>query len=128
MIKPLHLLFALPLMYSCATGTVAEIQTSAADPVVEKTPESTNPTPAPKVGIYTLEGDSLLLPPFEIEIVLSPKAEERIVSTAETIIVDVALHGTPMDTVTALEEDGSFHLGSERIEFTYGKTVRFQNL
>lgn len=83
----------------------------------------------PKLGIYTLRGDSLLVPPFEVEVTLSPKASERISKTNETIVVDVLLQGTPRKGIKAhLEEDGSFYVGSASREIRPGQVARIDNL
>ena len=82
-----------------------------------------------KLGFYTVQGDSLLVPPFEIEISLSSKAKERIVNSKETIIIDVFLEGTPKNSSKVhLEEDGSFYVGSAKREISYGQVARFDNL
>jgi hypothetical protein len=82
-----------------------------------------------RIGFYTLNGDSVVVPPFEIEIALSPKAKERIVNSNETIIVDISLEGIPKDSSNAhFEEDGSFYVGSFKKEISYGQIARFDNL
>lgn len=82
-----------------------------------------------KLGFYTLEGNSVVVPPFEIEVALSPKAKDRIVNSHETIIVAVFLEGTPKNPSKAhLEEDGSFFVGSAQKEITYGQPARFNHL
>ncbi len=82
-----------------------------------------------KLGFYTLDGDSVVVPPFEIEFALSPKAKKRIVSGKETIIVFVSLRGTPKDSSnTDFEEDGSFFVGSSEQEISYGQIARFTHL
>ena len=76
--------------------------------------------------IYTIAGDSVVIPPFEIEISLSPKASQKITSAKETIIVDVFLTGNPKDSSKVqLEEDGSYYVGSVKREITYGQLASF---
>lgn len=76
-----------------------------------------------------LEGDSVLVPPFEIEVALSSKAKDRIVNSNETIIINVFLEGTPKNPSRVhLEEDGSFYVGSAKREITYGQIARIDNL
>lgn len=88
-----------------------------------------NPIAAKKLGLYTLEGDSVVVPPFEIEVLLSPNAKERIVSGNETIIVAAFLQGTPKDPSKAqLAEDGSFFVGSAEREISYGQIAGFDKL
>ncbi|HEY5406012.1 MAG TPA: hypothetical protein VIJ92_02955 [Ginsengibacter sp.] len=71
--------------------------------------------------------DSITVLPFEIAIVLSPKAKDRIIKSKETIVVDVSLTGTPKDT-TLYSEDGQFYVASSEKEITYGHVARFDNI
>lgn len=83
----------------------------------------------PKLGIYLQEEDSLLVPPFEINITLSPKAQEKISKSNETIIVDVFLQGEPANPKKAhLEEDGSFFVGDAKKEIRPGQAAVFNDL
>jgi hypothetical protein len=85
--------------------------------------------PVKKLGFYTLQGDSVVVPPFEIEVALSSKAKERIVNSNETIVIDVFLEGIPKDSSKVhLEEDGSFYVGSAEREIIYGQVASFDNL
>lgn len=80
-------------------------------------------------GPYTIQGDSVLVPPFEINVALSPKAKARVADKHETIIISVFLQGEPKDPAKAhLEEDGSFFVASAEQEITYGQTARFTNI
>jgi hypothetical protein len=80
-------------------------------------------------GIYTIVGDSIVIPPFEIEIALSPKAAQRIAPGKETIIVDVFLSGIPKDSSKVkLEEDGVYYVGSASKEINYGEIASFANV
>ncbi len=82
-----------------------------------------------KLGFYELDGDSVVVPPFEIEVLLSQKAKDRIVNNHETIVIDAFLEGTPKDPKKAhLEEDGSFYVGTAKREIVYGQVARFNNL
>ena len=69
-----------------------------------------------------MQGDSLLIEPFEIEVVLSSKAKDRIVNDKETIIVNVTFDGTPKQTPRLkLEEDRSFFVATVTKEISYGE-------
>ena len=48
-------------------------------------------------GIYRVEGDSVVIPSFEIEVELSPKAEAKIEKDKESIIVSASFSGIPID-------------------------------
>ncbi len=71
--------------------------------------------------------DSITVLPFEIAIVLSPKAKDKIINSKETIIVNVSLTGTPKDT-TLYSEDGQFYVASSEKEITYGHVAKFDNI
>lgn len=80
-------------------------------------------------GLYTLHGDSVAIPPFEIAIVLSPKAKERIINSGETIIVRIFLEGVPGDwSKVRLGDDGSFFVGDAEREIRYGQVAKFEEL
>jgi len=101
----------------------------------ETKPAKDSAAPAPdtadtkKIGFFTVEGDSLVAPAFDIVIELSKKAKEKIEKGNESIVVDVFLDGTPGDMGTAkLEEDGSFFVGSAKKEIKPGEVAHFDNL
>src|ERR1700733_944285 len=103
------------ILYPCNSDKTRQIKrNSGQDSSVKKILAKVSDTPSlKKLGLYTIEGDSLLVQPFEIEISLSPKAKERIVNTGETIIIDILLDGVPKDSSKSnLAEDGSFYVGS----------------
>jgi len=123
--------FFLTFLFSCAApGTHKVKDTSEQGTPNKDTPiKKSYTTTVKKLGFYTLEGDSVLVPSFEIEIALSPKAKTRIVDSNETIIIGVFLEGTPKDSSKVeLEEDGSFYVGSAEREISYGQIARFDNL
>jgi hypothetical protein len=119
------------LLYSCNSSSTTRSEDagpkdSSTTPIT--TTKAADTPGLKKIGFYTIEGDSLIVPPFEIEILLSPKTKARI-GTKETIIVDIFLQGTPKDPSKAhIEEDGSFYVGDARKEITYGELARFENL
>jgi hypothetical protein len=81
------------------------------------------------VNCYVIEKDSVLILPFEIGVSLSPKAEERITKSNETIIVQVSFSGTPKDSANAtFEEDGSFFVATASVEMKCGETARFDHI
>jgi hypothetical protein len=80
-------------------------------------------------NFLTLAGDSVTIGPFEVEVLLSPKAEEKITKDKETIVVYVFMEGDPKDRSKAkLEEDGSFFVASSRMEIQYGEVARFDSI
>lgn len=97
---------------------------TGADSLTNNTSPNTAKTSQPIIG-----KDSVTIPPFEVHLVLSNKAKDRIVSTHETIIFRVVVGGTPKKKARVhLEEDGSFFLASSEHEVQYGQPVRFENI
>jgi hypothetical protein len=131
MIKALLIVSSLIVLYSCKSKEAPHVKTASNQDtsVLNTTLAKPETVPSTKLGYYTLEGDSVVVPPFEIEISLSKKAEERIIGSNETIIVDVLLEGTPKDSsAVQLEEKGSFYVGSTKREISYGQIARFDDL
>jgi hypothetical protein len=123
--------FILTFLFSCKSPDTPNVKSASSEDTANKDTsiKRSDTTPVKKLGFYILEGDSLVVPPFEIEVKLSPKAKERIVNSNETIIIDVFLEGTPKNPSKAhLEEDGSFFVGTAKREISYGQIARFDNL
>ncbi len=131
MIKCLLTILILTVLFSCNSNNTTLTRDASNQDTLTKKISAEKPDTAlfKKLGFYILDGDSILVPPFEIEISLSPKAKERIVDSNETIIVDISLEGTPKDSSKVrLEEDGSFYVGSSTKEISYGQIARFDHL
>jgi hypothetical protein len=123
--------FILAFLFSCKSPGTSKLESVSKKDTTKTDASFTkfDTKPSQKLGFYTLEGDSVVLPPFEIEVSLSPKAKDRIVDSNETIIIDVFLEGIPKDPKKAhLEEDGSFYVGSAKREIIYGQIARFDHL
>jgi hypothetical protein len=129
MIKYLLTALILTVLSSCNSNNTIDAKSGSRPDSVNKKISAEKPGSASfkKIGFYTLVGDSVIVPPFEIEISLSPKAKKRITDSSETIIVDVLLSGTPKDS-SNLDEMGSFFVGSAEREITYGQIARFDNV
>lgn len=85
----------------------------------------------PKIeSYYLIENDSIKLLPFEVEVVLTPKARQKIIESKETIIVDVSISGVPIPALAArlLSEDGRFYVATARKEIEYNQIARFDNI
>jgi hypothetical protein len=131
MAKNFLAVFILMVLFSCNSHDALKVKNASKQNTANKTIslEKRDTTPIKKLGFYTLQGDSLFVPPFEIEVVLSPKAKNRIVNSHETIIVAVFLEGKPKDpSKVHLEEDGSFYVGSAKKEIIYGQIAKIDNL
>jgi hypothetical protein len=131
MTKSVLIVSLFTFLFSCKSPDIPKIKTPARQDAISKaiTLKKSDTTAVKKLGFYMLQGDSVLVPPFEIEISLSSKAKERIINTNETIIIDVFLEGTPKNpSKVHLEEDGSFFVGSAKREISYGQIASFDNL
>jgi hypothetical protein len=116
---------SLAFLFSCQGPEKKETASVSAD-TLTKVPAA---PPEKKEGVYIVEGDSLRVPAFDVQIELSEKAKQRILGKRESIVVDVFLEGTPKAGSRAkLEEDGSFFLGSVKREIRYGQTAHIDDL
>ncbi len=79
---------------------------------------------------FAMEGDSIILPSFEFEVSLSQKAEKKIATTKETIIVRAYLSGNPKDSTTSpmIDEMGEVNLGSPEIQLRKPGVARFKGV
>ncbi|MEP7255396.1 MAG: hypothetical protein ABI666_06445 [Ferruginibacter sp.] len=74
-------------------------------------------------------GDSVEIAPFEIEVSLSDKAEEKLRKSKETIIVAAYFSGMPKDTtLTSLTENGEWGLGSRELELHSERSAKFEQI
>jgi|WetSurMetagenome_2_1015567.scaffolds.fasta_scaffold35028_2 hypothetical protein len=73
--------------------------------------------------------DSVLIPSFEIEIVLSEMAKERLLNPKESIIAFAEFAGEPKDTISeGLNESGQLMLKTAMIEFYSPWKVKIENI
>jgi hypothetical protein len=85
----------------------------------------------PLTGSYRLQGDSVVVPPFAVQVQLSNKADRQLAIRAETIIVAVYLEGGPIghSTNTApLAKEGGVRVAEARIELRTGRIARFSSI
>jgi hypothetical protein len=78
-------------------------------------------------GYFKIDKDSITVLPFEIDVSLSPKAKKKIISSNETMIINVSLSGIPKDE-KLYSEDGQFYVASSEKEITYGQLAKFDNI
>lgn len=81
------------------------------------------------LGYLQLDGDSVLIPDFEIEVSLSPNAEKKLKSINETVIVSAMFSGVPKDTTS--EEYliwGQIGISEYRVELTDQRMARFEKV
>ena len=76
-----------------------------------------------------IDGDSIVIPEFEIEVQLSNKAEAKIERDKESIIVQAYFSGIPKDTLNEdYEKWGKVHIGSEKKELWNSNVAEFRNV
>ena len=75
-------------------------------------------------------GDSLLVPEFEVQILLSSKTEELLKKNKESIIVDVHFEGFPIDTTSLeyMKNMGHIYFGNYAIELFDSRVAKFDNI
>jgi hypothetical protein len=116
------LLFIWTILLSCDTKQ-REHEESKDDSLKVATTTSEN------INQIIADSDSVLIPPFEIEVVLSDKAKERMDNPKETIIVLVEFIGEPADTVIDRGDDnGPFILRSIEREISKPWTLKVENI
>ena len=81
------------------------------------------------LGYYKIEGDSLIIPKFEIEVRLSKKAESKILKDKETLIVRAKFVGIPKDTtLTEYLKFGCVQVTDKNIELVKKRKAIFQGI
>lgn len=125
---PKHLLIFMLLFLGACTnnsnnhtnGTTADEKTGSKD--AEK-------TTATEFGYFKPDGDSLVIPSFEIEVNLSPKAKEKLKKDNETIIVSASFIGMPKDTTSEnFQDSGEMGIAGKDIEIRNGSIAKFENI
>lgn len=82
-------------------------------------------------GYFKLDGDSLIIPSFEIEVNLSPKAKAKakLLKDKETIIVSASFMGVPKDTASAaFLESGEIRIAGKDMELRNDDIAKFENI
>jgi hypothetical protein len=76
-----------------------------------------------------VDSDSILIPSFEVEIILSEKAKERMLNPEESIIVFVEFFGEPKDSINeGLNEEGQLMLRSTKMEINPPWVAKIDNI
>ena len=77
--------------------------------------------------------DSVTVPSFEIQLNLSEKAEKKLRSENESVIIDVAFIGEPEKRVVETkkyedyDENGDLTIGTKRVELESERKIKFEN-
>ena len=76
---------------------------------------------------FIIIGDSVIVPPIEIELKLSAKAEAKLKADNETVIVRLMLSGIPKDDISEEMKNEIYGLLTCPRELTDERLVRFEN-
>jgi hypothetical protein len=118
----------LSILCSCSNRQEQKSQ-SKSDTISNHQVQKVDTTSLRQVKYLKDDGDSIIVDPFEIEIVLSNKAKERIQNSGETIKVSIFYYGYPKDEKKAnSEKDGTLYLTGTEKELSYGQIARFENI
>jgi hypothetical protein len=78
---------------------------------------------------YEPAGDSVRLPAITIELQLSPKAEQKLKTAKETVVVFASYSGVPRDTtLEQYKQWGRITVAEKQIELSEGRTARFDGI
>jgi hypothetical protein len=84
---------------------------------------------ASQSGEYIVQGDSVVVPPFVVEVRLSDKANRQLAARQETVIVAAYLEGIPDRNSPAYRtKDGGLGIAEARVELRAGRTARFTGI
>jgi hypothetical protein len=80
-------------------------------------------------GYFKPDGDSLIIPAFEIEVNLSQKAKAKLSKDKETIIVSASFMGIPKDTTSEeFLQSGEMGIAGKDIELRNNNVAKFENI
>jgi len=114
MLKISSIIFIAAFLLSCNSNDVKKNDTPAGDTTKVNKPDTSLTN---NLGYFKIEGDSLVIPAFEIKVSLSPKAEEKLKARKETIIVAAYFSGQPKDTTIAeFQESGAMSVAVSHTE------------
>lgn len=84
---------------------------------------------ATEFGYFKPDGDSLIIPTFEIEVSLSQKAKAKLSKNNETIIVSASFSGMPKDTTSKdFQNSGEIGISGKDIEIRNDSIAKFENI
>ncbi len=93
------------------------------------TTDSPHQATAVAADYLQIQNDSVLLPPFQIEVSLSPAANDHLQRNKESIIVAAWFSGEPKDTSSReYAESGEIFITSSQIILDSGRIARFAGL
>lgn len=118
-----------------ATGILSILYCACSSPSTEKGTDKINDSTSivkgksirPVTDYFKPVGDSAEIPSFDIIVQLDDKAEKKIASKNESVIVAAYFSGIPKDS-TKYEDDGSYPVAGQRIELTKSRKAHFSGI
>ena len=128
MIKSSTIFLILSFLFSCASNE-GQKNNNTSNKGTGKILIVKKDTSLNKIGYYKIDGDSLIIPSFDIEVCLTQKANKKLKDAKETIIVSAYFIGQPKDT-TSKEylESGEMGIGSSERELSDSRITKFENI
>ena len=120
----MKLFLASAFLFSCSQPVKQKDETKKDTLAVVKKEDN---KPAAISDYFKVVGDSAEIPPFEIEVKLSDKAEKKLKDKKESVIVTAYFSGTPKDS-TKYMEDGEYAVGEHSIELTDSRIAKFRGV
>lgn len=123
-IRPMARYCSILLMYlffiSCSSGGSGNAISGTDNPQNAK---------AVSADYLQVNGDSVLIPPFSIEVSLTNIANAQLKNDKETVIVAAMFSGQPKDTSTIeYQKAGEFFIKSVQVELDTARTAKFEGL
>lgn len=119
---------ALLMVASCGERKANESAEEFAEEEPEDLPDEEEDE-TPLLDTFTVKGDSVTIPEFEIEVDLTDEAELLLEKAGETIIIQAYITGLPKDGAKIeVTEMGEVYLADPNIELKDWRVARFQNV
>ncbi len=129
MIKASTTLLILIFLFSCASHEDQKNNYILNKDTVNKKPAVKTDTSLLNIGYYKPDGDSLIIPSFEIEVSLTAKANQKLKDNKETIIVAAFFTGQPKDTTSKQYlENGEMGIAYSERELSNSRIAKFDGV
>ncbi len=124
------LLLLAVIFASCTSNDKKQNNTGSGKDTITKNSQTLADTSSTHmIGYYKVEGDSLVIPSFEIDVSLSDKANQKLQKDKETIIVAAYFSGQPKDTTSeAYQESGEMGVAHAEKELSDARVAKFERV
>jgi hypothetical protein len=124
MIRYLKLIIVSVLFFSCVSHEQKPDSAAAGSDTINNS--KAHSSTADNTNYFKIDGDSLVIPSFDIEVSLSEKANEKLTNDKETVIVAAWFSGQPKDTTSKeYAESGEMFIQSARVELSNSRVAKF---